>query len=258
MPHAAQDRIFERFYKVDRQGRPEAGGGIGPDCRSRATSSSSTAAGSGWSRKRVAARRSVRPADRRAPERMSGSGGGPLRIAHRGDARAARENAAGPACGAARAGLRRPGVRRPSVRSRPCPAPRRDAGSGLRRPEGVGELTAAALEEVGVPALADVLSALPHRAFLDVELKGVHDRAVVEVLASGRGPALQHAVVSSFDPRLWSVSAASCRAGRAGSTSTTSSRRRSPSRSSSTSSRDRRRVACHRRGRRSVGSATPT
>jgi glycerophosphoryl diester phosphodiesterase len=51
-----------------------------------------------------------------------------------------------------------------------------------------------------VPALADVLAALPHRAFLDIELKGEHGRAVVEVLASGRGPALQRAVVSSFDP----------------------------------------------------------
>ena len=68
------------------------------------------------------------------------------------------------------------------------------------RPEPVGELRARALEELGVPALADVLTAIPHRAFLDVELKGRHDRAVVEVLAAGRGPALVNAAVSSFEP----------------------------------------------------------
>lgn len=68
------------------------------------------------------------------------------------------------------------------------------------RPEAVGELRARALEELGVPTLADVLAAVPHRAFLDVELKGRHDRAVVEVLAAGRGPGLVNAVVSSFEP----------------------------------------------------------
>ena len=69
-----------------------------------------------------------------------------------------------------------------------------------RRPELVGELRARALEDLGVPSLADVLAAIPHRAFLDVELKGRHDRAVVEVLAAGRGPGLVNAVVSSFKP----------------------------------------------------------
>lgn len=69
-----------------------------------------------------------------------------------------------------------------------------------RRPEPVHELRARALEEFGVPTLAEVLAAIPHRAFLDVELKGRHDRAVVEVLAAGRGPGLVNAVVSSFDP----------------------------------------------------------
>lgn len=68
------------------------------------------------------------------------------------------------------------------------------------RPEAVGELRARALEELGVPSLADVLAAVPHRAFLDVELKGRHGRAVVEVLAAGRGPGLVNAVVSSFEP----------------------------------------------------------
>jgi glycerophosphoryl diester phosphodiesterase len=35
---------------------------------------------------------------------------------------------------------------------------------------------------------------------IDVDLKGLHDRAVVEVLASGRGPGLVNGVVSSFVP----------------------------------------------------------
>ena len=67
------------------------------------------------------------------------------------------------------------------------------------RPEPVNDLKARVLDEIGVPSLAQVLAALPHRAFLDVELKGRHDRAVVEVLAAGRGPGLVNAVVSSFE-----------------------------------------------------------
>lgn len=68
------------------------------------------------------------------------------------------------------------------------------------RPERVDDVRARTLDELGVPRLADVLAAIPHRAFLDVELKGRHDRAVVEVLAAGRGPGLVNAVVSSFQP----------------------------------------------------------
>ena len=67
------------------------------------------------------------------------------------------------------------------------------------RPGRVDGRTAAELEAVGIPRLDDVLAAIPHDAFLDVELKGRHDRVVVEVLASGRGPGLQRAVVSSFE-----------------------------------------------------------
>ena len=40
---------------------------------------------------------------------------------------------------------------------------------------------------------------LPRRAFLDVELKADIGRAVVEVLAAGRGADLQRAVISSFE-----------------------------------------------------------
>lgn len=68
------------------------------------------------------------------------------------------------------------------------------------RPEPIREVKARDLEDLGVPSLASALAALPHRAFLDIELKARHDRAVVEVLAAGRGPGLVNAVVSSFEP----------------------------------------------------------
>jgi len=68
------------------------------------------------------------------------------------------------------------------------------------RPEAVGEVAAAELETLGIPRLADVLVALPRRAFLDVELKEPFGRELIEVLAAGRGPELHGAVISSFDP----------------------------------------------------------
>jgi len=64
----------------------------------------------------------------------------------------------------------------------------------------VDELTASQLADLGVATLQEVLAAVPRRAFLDVELKGVHGRATVEVLTGGRGPGLERAVVSSFEP----------------------------------------------------------
>ena len=73
----------------------------------------------------------------------------------------------------------------------------------LQRVQGVaalvGELTAAELASYGVPSLAQVLQAVPRRAFLDVELKADLGRSVVEVLAAGRGADLLRAVVSSFE-----------------------------------------------------------
>lgn len=68
------------------------------------------------------------------------------------------------------------------------------------RAEAVADLTATELTALGVPALADVLAALPHRAVLDVELKETFGRGLIEVLAAGRGPDLHHTVISSFDP----------------------------------------------------------
>jgi glycerophosphoryl diester phosphodiesterase len=70
------------------------------------------------------------------------------------------------------------------------------------RREAVADLTAAELESLGVPRLEGVLRALPRRAFLDVELKESFGREIVEILAAGRGPELNHAVLSSFDPEV--------------------------------------------------------
>lgn len=64
----------------------------------------------------------------------------------------------------------------------------------------VDELTADELAALGVPTLASVLAGIPRRAFLDVELKGDPGRAAFEALMAGRGPRLERAVVSSFEP----------------------------------------------------------
>jgi glycerophosphoryl diester phosphodiesterase len=68
------------------------------------------------------------------------------------------------------------------------------------RREAVGELTSTELELLGVPRLDDALEALPRRAFLDIDLKEPFGRGLIEVLAAGRGPDLQNAVVSAFAP----------------------------------------------------------
>ena len=126
-----------------------------------------------------------------------------LRLAHRGDWRQAPENTIPaltaalkiPACGGLEFDVRLSSDGVPVVLHDETLA--RTHG----RPERVDDLKARVLDEIGVPSLAQTLAALPHRAFLDVELKGRHDRAVVEVLAAGRGPGLVNAVVSSFETR---------------------------------------------------------
>ena len=67
------------------------------------------------------------------------------------------------------------------------------------RSDRVDSLTAAALEALGVPTLAEVLATAGRRPFLDVELKEVLGPVVVELLAGARGPGLSNAVVSSFE-----------------------------------------------------------
>lgn len=64
----------------------------------------------------------------------------------------------------------------------------------------VDEMTPDELEAYGIPTLETVLSSLPRRAFLDVELKGDPGRGAFEALVAGRGPGLERAVVSSFEP----------------------------------------------------------
>jgi glycerophosphoryl diester phosphodiesterase len=125
-----------------------------------------------------------------------------LRLAHRGDWRRAPENT----IEAIEAALAVPGCDgvefdvRLSADGVPVLLHDETLARVQRRPERVDQVTARDLEDLGVPSLADALAAIPHRVQLDVELKGRHDRVVVEVLAAGRGPGLVNAVVSSFDP----------------------------------------------------------
>ena len=125
-----------------------------------------------------------------------------LRLAHRGDWRKAAENSiaaleaavAVPGCDGVEFDVR--------LSSDGVPVLLHD--ESLARVQGrrvrVDQLRAAELEDMGVAALTDALAVIPHRAHIVVDLKGLHDRAVVEVLAAGRGPGLVKGVVSSFIP----------------------------------------------------------
>jgi glycerophosphoryl diester phosphodiesterase len=124
-----------------------------------------------------------------------------LRLAHRGDWRSAPENSlealtaalAVPACDGLEFDVRASADGVPVVIHDATLSRTHD------RPERVDAMTSTALRGIGVPTLAQVLAAVGRRVFLDVELKGDPGHAVVEVLAAGRGPALENAVVSSFD-----------------------------------------------------------
>lgn len=124
-----------------------------------------------------------------------------LRLAHRGDWRTAPENTVA----ALLAGLAVPGCDglefdvRLSADGVPVLLHDETLDRVQGRPERVDSVRAETLDTYGVPTLAAVLAAIPHRAFLDVELKGRHDRSVVEILAAGRGPTLVNAAISSFD-----------------------------------------------------------
>jgi glycerophosphoryl diester phosphodiesterase len=124
-----------------------------------------------------------------------------IRLAHRGDWRHAPENS----LGAIAAALAVPGCDgiefdvRLSSDGVPVLLHDETLDRVQGRPGRVDQTRAVALEELGVPSLADALAAIPHAMTLDVELKDRHDRTVVEVLAAGRGPGLVNAVVSSFD-----------------------------------------------------------
>jgi glycerophosphoryl diester phosphodiesterase len=125
-----------------------------------------------------------------------------LRLAHRGDWRRAPENTL-PALLAA---LDVPGCDglEFDVRAARDGVPVVIHDETLDRVQGVGgrvaAMTAEELAAHGVPTLEEVLAAVPRRAFLDVELKGDPGRGAVDVLTAGRGPGLERAVVSSFEP----------------------------------------------------------
>jgi glycerophosphoryl diester phosphodiesterase len=130
------------------------------------------------------------------------SPGRTLRLAHRGDWRWAPENS--PA--AFRAALGVPGCDglefdvRAAADGEPVVVHDETLARVQGRPERVDELGAAALRALGVPSLAEVLATLPGDAYLDVELKGPPQRAVLGVLEAGRGRGLDGAIVSSFEP----------------------------------------------------------
>jgi glycerophosphoryl diester phosphodiesterase len=132
----------------------------------------------------------------------TGPGSRTLRLAHRGDWRQAPENTL-PAFLAALAIPACDGLEF-DVRAAADGVPVCYHDDTLKRVHGidrrVDELRADDLEALGVPTLASVLEAIPRRAFLDVELKGDPGRPAFEALVAGRGPGLERAVVSSFEP----------------------------------------------------------
>jgi glycerophosphoryl diester phosphodiesterase len=125
----------------------------------------------------------------------------PLRLAHRGDWRAAPENT----LHALAAAMRVPGCDGVEFDVRlsrdGVPVLLHDASLARvqHRPERVDQLDAGVLEAAGIPRLATVLETLPG-AWMDVELKGDdHGEAVAAVLRASRGEAPRDAVVSSFE-----------------------------------------------------------
>jgi glycerophosphoryl diester phosphodiesterase len=124
-----------------------------------------------------------------------------LRLAHRGDWRAAPENSI-PAMVAALAIPGCDGLEF-DLRASADGVPILLHDATLTRVQGIdasaADLTADELAQHGVPALADVLAAVGREPFLDVELKGMPAPGVVDVLEAARGPYLDRAVVSSFD-----------------------------------------------------------
>ena len=125
-----------------------------------------------------------------------------LRLAHRGDWRRAPENTL-PGFLAALSLPRCDGLEL-DVRAAKGGVAVCSHDADLRRVFGidrrVDELTPDELEAIGVPTLEAALTTVPRRAFLDVELKGDPGRGAFEALVAGRGPGLERAVVSSFDP----------------------------------------------------------
>jgi glycerophosphoryl diester phosphodiesterase len=125
-----------------------------------------------------------------------------LRLAHRGDWRRAPENTLA-ALAAAMAVPGCDGVEF-DVRAAADGTPVLLHDATLARVQGVHEpvdaLDPSRLADLGVPTLEEALTAVPRRAFIDIELKEDVGPGIVHVIAGGRGPDLSRAVVSSFDP----------------------------------------------------------
>jgi glycerophosphoryl diester phosphodiesterase len=125
-----------------------------------------------------------------------------LRLAHRGDWRRAPENSlaalqtalANPSCDGLEIDVRT------SADGVPVLVHDETLARVQRRPERVVELTAAELASLGIPTLAELLDAVPARAFLDVELKPHPTSAALDVLRVRRGDDSERTVVSSFYP----------------------------------------------------------
>jgi glycerophosphoryl diester phosphodiesterase len=131
----------------------------------------------------------------------------PLRLAHRGDWRAAPENS----IAALQAALQVPGCDGLEFDVRfardGTPVVLHDAT--LERVQGVAspvtELEVPALARHSVPTLAEVLSAVGREPFLDIELKAPPNHELVTVVEAARGTAessLARAAISSFDPEI--------------------------------------------------------
>lgn len=125
----------------------------------------------------------------------------PLRLAHRGDHRAAPENSLA-AISAALAVRGIDGVEF-DVRASEDRVPILLHDATLERvqgrPQAPAALTAAELEGLGVPSLSVVLDLLPRTAFLDIELKEDVVDAAVPLIAAARGDPPAAVAISSFD-----------------------------------------------------------
>lgn len=126
-----------------------------------------------------------------------------LRLAHRGDWRAAPENT----LGAMRAALAVEGCDglefdvRGSREGVPILLHDETLERIQGRPGRPEELSLDELAGAGIPTLAEILAAVGPRPFLDVELKGEPVPAIIETLEAARGVDLRRTVVSSFEPQ---------------------------------------------------------
>jgi glycerophosphoryl diester phosphodiesterase len=124
----------------------------------------------------------------------------PLRLAHRGDWRGATENSL--AAFRAALALDQCDGSELDVRSSADGVPVVIHDPSLARVQGIDRrvdaMEAGALAALGVPSVAQLLAMIPPHAFLDIELKEDVARAVVPLVAAGRGDPPEQTVISSF------------------------------------------------------------